>query len=179
MGLIVGGLLFFLASTAFAAEYEYCARGVGDEFTKTIRVRLSIDGPDTGQLTGRIAGELINRLVWKERAREVFVEPYDQVLCEAALGETSDISISVTKQELDQFAVERDRGPGEKSPTAQALANRAKATVELPSKAPPVRCPMSHFAYSTPSTVKSRVTPSRRSTSVQTEATHSHTVLSK
>lgn len=138
---ILGALLVFVTSTVFGAEYDYCARGTGDEFTKTTRVRLVIDGPDTGQLTGRMAGDLINRLVWKERAREVFVEPFDQVLCEAALGETSDISVSVTKEELDQFAAERDRGPGEKSPTTQALANRAKATIGLPSTAPSGKIP--------------------------------------
>jgi esterase/lipase superfamily enzyme len=126
-------LLIAVAAVAHAAEYDYCARGVGDEFTKTTRVHLSIDGPEPGHLTSGIARELINRLVWKGRARESYVEPYHQALCEAALGERNEIIVSLTKEELDRFAAELDRGPAEKSPTAQTLANRATASIDLPS----------------------------------------------
>ena len=131
MRLIVGAVVVFIAAAGFAADYDYCARGVGDEFSKTTRVHLFLNGPDTGPLTHRIAAELINRLIWKGRTRNVYVEPYDQALCEAALGEKHEITVSVTKQELDRFAAELDRGPAEKSPTAQALAKLASASIDL------------------------------------------------
>jgi esterase/lipase superfamily enzyme len=130
-GLLLGAfLLLSLSSGAFAAQYDLCARGVADEFTRTVRVRLSVDGPELGERLSTVAAQLVKRLVFKGRASEVYVEPFDETLCSAALGERHDIAISLTQAELDELSVERG-GAVEDQAAVSAAAARASVTQYL------------------------------------------------
>jgi esterase/lipase superfamily enzyme len=114
-----------LASNALAAQYDLCARGVGDVFTSTIRVRLTVDGPDLGEHRDVVAAEIIRRRVWSDRAQSVFVEDFDSQRCSAALGKHQEFTLFVDQDDLGRLAADRARSASEPSPTAITLNERA------------------------------------------------------
>ena len=122
-------LLVWMVPSALAGEYDVCARGLGDLFSRTAHVHLSSEGPELGQNASQVLAQLINRHVWQGQAREVFLETYDETLCSAAMGNRYVIAISVTQAELDQIESERDRGmPTNQSPTVAILNQRASVS---------------------------------------------------
>lgn len=133
---LVGLLLALFACVTFAAEYELCARGVGETFTRTARVRLSVDGPDLGPHLNRAAALLIKQLVFKDRASDVYVEPYEEAICAASLDEKHELAISVTQAEIDQLVAELARG-FQVSATIARLAKRARLGARPPPAAGP------------------------------------------
>lgn len=113
--------LLWIPSTAVATEFDQCARGIGDKFTQTAHVHLSIDGPDLGQYADGVIAILVNRHLWQGHAQDVFVNPYDEALCSAALGDRANMTLSITQSELEQLISELNRSRPSESPAVAAL----------------------------------------------------------
>jgi len=140
-GRIAGFLLYIgaapLANHALAAQYDLCARGVGERLTSTVRVRLTVDGPDLGDHLDTVAGEIIKRRVWNGRAQAVFIEDFDPQRCSAALGKQQEFTLSLDLADLGKLAADRARSASEPSPTAIALNERAALTSAIEGPAVP------------------------------------------
>jgi len=130
-----------LAASGLAAEYDLCARGLGDLFTRTAHVQVSIAGPDLGPDAHAVLAPVINRLVWQGRAKQVFIEPYEATLCSASLEQRQTITFSITQTEVDQIKAELSRGPAPESGTTARLSEGAKVTIHGAPPAPDGQAP--------------------------------------
>ncbi len=129
--LITATLLGACAGPAFAASYDYCARGSAAELQKTLRVKLDLAGADPGADAARIASALIRRLMWDGKAERVSVEPYDDAGCAAALGRVESIKLTLSADELAALRAETTRG-AEAGPATARLAAAAQKKVDVP-----------------------------------------------
>ena len=125
-------LAFSFGSPAFAASYDYCARGTGPELQKTLRVKLDVTGPDLGADAPRIAAQLIRRLMWEAKAERVSVEPFDETGCAAALGRVEQISVTLSAEELESLRAATTRGAASGTPPVAKLAAAAQTKVQVP-----------------------------------------------
>lgn len=130
-----------MAVPALAIDYELCVRGVGDTFTRTAHVQVSIEGAELGQDANVILAPLIKRLVWQGHAEKVFVDIYDAALCSASLGERQEIALSITQAEVDQLKVDLVRGSAEDSQIAVLLSQRAMVSSDFSSTNPDGKYP--------------------------------------
>jgi esterase/lipase superfamily enzyme len=128
-------LLLCTASRVFPAEYALCARGVGETFTRTAYIRLTIEGPELGVYRDRVAAQLVNHLLWQDRAEQTFVEDFDDALC-GSLGEIHKIVVSLSQAEMDKLSTELSRGTEQKSPTIKIASARANVSADRPDRAP-------------------------------------------
>jgi hypothetical protein len=130
---ILVNLLPVVPASSHATEYDVCARGIGDLFTRTAHVQVSIAGPELGQDANAVLAPLVNRLVWGGQAEKVFVENYNETLCFSSLGEVHQITLTITLAELDEIKNEVTRGERGETPTVAALSQRATVSTDLAS----------------------------------------------
>jgi esterase/lipase superfamily enzyme len=90
-------------SYASAEEYDLCARGLGDNFTRTVHVVVTYEGEDLKEARDLIFGDLINRTIWYGRARDIFLENYDAAICTGARGLTQKLTLTLTKKQVEEI----------------------------------------------------------------------------
>ena len=72
------GLLLALSlcmTVSGAATYDFCVLGQGSTFTKTIHLKLFVEGEDPKDKADLVAAELTKRVLWADKAERAFAEP--------------------------------------------------------------------------------------------------------
>ena len=113
--------------------YDLCVQGQGKELTQSIRLSLTVDGPDPGDHAALLGAMMARRLLWEGRAEHAYAEPYDAVLC-AAAGEQHTIHLTLTEADLD--ALRAVRGPDEETGLFNAIANHIRRSRSVSREAP-------------------------------------------
>lgn len=133
-----------LASSAQAADWDLCARGVGlggggggvgadlkPPFSQTLRVKLTLEGAALDpSLVKPFASQLIRATVWAGRADQVTVELYDAQECSASLGNELALSAQVSQADVEQAERELSRGAVDFTGVAE-IARRALQRLDL------------------------------------------------
>jgi len=114
------------ATAVSGADHDLCVRGIADGFVRTTRVRLSLEGAPLSLDLKTVAARLLREVLWGGRTDEVFVEIFSDDNCAAALGESADVSVSLTPMEAERLA-NADRGSGDSNLLRQ-IAERVAAT---------------------------------------------------
>ncbi len=126
VGLLLALSLFVTVSDA--SSYDFCVLGQGPAFTKTIHLKLLVEGEDPMDKADLIAAELTKRLLWADKAERAFAEPYIGANCTAARGVEA---IKVTLTEADISALSVVRGPTEDDELFAAIAKRSIRLVAM------------------------------------------------
>jgi len=99
-----------LCSGAGAADFDLCVRGTTLEQTRTLRLRLSVQGADVSAFAPRLGAALANRRIWKGAARKISGVPFDADLCGEAVAETRSLSVTLTAEQAQALQAESTRG---------------------------------------------------------------------
>lgn len=125
------GLLLALSlcmTVSGAATYDFCVLGQGSTFTKTIHLKLFVEGEDPKDKADLVAAELTKRVLWADKAERAFAEPYIAANCTAARGVEA---IKVTLTDADISALSVVRGPTEDDELFAAIAKRSVRLVAM------------------------------------------------
>lgn len=128
---IILSIVLFVAQgllpiNSYAAVYKFCVLGQGPEFTKTIHLKLGIEGEDPKDKADVLASELSKRLLWAGKAERVHAELYDAATC-SPTGEHETIQVTLT--EADIFDLSTVRGSSEAEHLFASISKRADRVV--------------------------------------------------
>ena len=126
------GLLMALGlcvTASRAATYEFCVLGQGPAFTKTIHLKLFVEGEDPMDKADLIAAELTKRLLWADKAERAFAELYSSADCSAAHGLEA-IEVTLTDGDISALSIVM-RGPNKSEALFAAIAKRSVRLVAM------------------------------------------------
>lgn len=131
IALVMTAALVWTAPAA-GAVLDLCVLGTGDEFTRTTRARLDMSGPISPGTEHQVAASLLRRLLWEGQAQRVTVSVFDQHACSAALGETHEISVTLSEVEIE--ALRRDDQRGETLTLVRQVVSRTLTKLNVVSR---------------------------------------------
>jgi esterase/lipase superfamily enzyme len=107
---LVGLALSVCCLTVNAAEYDLCVRGTTLEETRTLHLKLKVEGADVSAFAPRLGAALANRRFWDHSAQKVYGAPFDADLCGAAVAEEQSLSVTLTDEQAHALEAESTRG---------------------------------------------------------------------
>jgi len=99
-----------LCGGASAADFDLCVRGTTLEQTRTLRLKLSVQGADVTAYAPSLGAALANRRFWSGTARKISGVPFDTDLCGDAVAEERSLSVKLTAEQAQALQAETTRG---------------------------------------------------------------------
>jgi esterase/lipase superfamily enzyme len=107
---LVGFALTVHAVGAAGADFDLCVRGTTLDDTRTVRLRLRVDGADVAAFAPQLGAALANTHLWDRSAQKVYGSPYDPELCGDNVAEERSLSVTLTDEQARALAAESTRG---------------------------------------------------------------------
>jgi len=100
----------FVGHAAIAADFDLCVRGTNLDETRTLHLKLTVDGADAAAFAPQLGAALANERIWNRAARKVYGSAYDQDLCGEAVAEEQSLHVTLTDEQARALAAEATRG---------------------------------------------------------------------
>jgi esterase/lipase superfamily enzyme len=107
---VAGAALAGICAGASAADFDLCVRGTTLEETRTLHLKLHVEGADVSAFAPRLGAALANRRFWEHSAEKVYGALYDPQVCGAAFAEEQSLSVSLTDEQASALEAESTRG---------------------------------------------------------------------
>ena len=130
-----------LCAGAAAADFDLCVRGSTLEQTRTLHLKLQVQGADVSAYAASLGAALANRHFWNNAARKISGAPFDADLCGDAVAEERELAVTLTTEQAQALQAESTRGDdsGLLQTLEHVLGKDAAATGELAAETGPGR----------------------------------------
>jgi esterase/lipase superfamily enzyme len=108
--ILLGFALTLQAVGAAAADFDLCVRGTTLDVTRTLHLKLRVDGADANGFAPQLGAALANAHFWDHSAQKVYGSPFDAELCGDTVAEERSLAVTLTDEQARALAAESTRG---------------------------------------------------------------------